>query len=125
MKFNKKDFKVEFTKGSGPGGQHRNKVETACKITHVPTGLIQNCQSSRSKTTNLETAMRMLVSKLTQLENDKKHNQLNSLRKAAVDSETIRTYNFTRNQVKDHRTGKTADLSKVLDGKVDFLELSV
>jgi protein subunit release factor A len=127
MKFNDKDFKVVYTKGSGPGGQHRNKVETACTITHIPTGMTQSCQSTRSKLKNYELALKTLKSKLVALEEAKKHESLNKLRADAVfDDSTgslvIRTYNYKRNEVKDHRTGKKANLQVVLDGKIDLIK---
>lgn len=122
-----KDFKVVYTKGTGPGGQHRNKVETACTITHIPTGMTQSCQSTRSKIKNYEIALKTLKSKLAALEKAKKHNILNDKRKSAVYDDSsgslvIRTYNYKRSEVKDHRTGKTAHLSTVLDGDLDSLK---
>ena len=127
MKFEDKDFKVVYTKGSGPGGQHRNKVETACTITHIPTGMKQSCQSTRSKSKNYELALKTLKSKLAAIEKSDKHNRLNKVRANAVydtsnGSLVIRTYNYKRNEVKDHRTGKTANLQQILDGDLELLK---
>lgn len=127
MVFKDSDFKATFTKGSGPGGQHRNKVETAATVTHIPTGMVQKCQASRSKQTNYETALSILKSKLIAIENEAKHNALNGIRKASIfdttnGSNVVRTYNFKRGQVKSHKTGKTADLDKVLNGHIELIQ---
>lgn len=130
MVFRKEDFEVVYTKGSGPGGQHRNKVETACTVKHIPSGKVQRCQSSRSKLTNYETAMKLLVSKLLQEERQARHEGMNNIRKAAVwdesnGSNVIRTYNFQRQEVKDHRSGKTAPMKEFMNGKVDLMQISI
>jgi protein subunit release factor A len=130
MIFNdKEDFEVIYTKGSGPGGQHRNKVETACTIKHIATGIKQSCQSTRSKIKNYELAMKILKSKLLAMESNKKHETLNGIRRETIwdesnGSNVIRTYNSIRNEVKDHRTKKTAPLKDMLNGKVDLIKLS-
>lgn len=121
MKYDKSLFKVIFTKGSGPGGQHKNKVETCCVITHIPTGLTQTCQDSRSKMTNFETALNRLQSKLKSMNDLARHEQLNSKRQEALTT-VIRTYNFQRNEVKDHRTNKTAHLGRVLNGHLELIQ---
>lgn len=127
MKYDKKEFKVDFTKGSGPGGQHRNKVETACTVTHIPTGTKQRCQESRSKITNYETAMKAVLSKLAFMEDQAKHNKLNDIRRNSVfvesnGSNVIRTYNFNRHEVKNHITGNKANLHRVLDGEIELAQ---
>lgn len=127
MVFKESDFKVEYTRGSGPGGQHRNKVETCCVVVHIPTGLKQRCQESRSKITNYETAMKIIKSKLVALEDQAKHNKLNDIRRNSVFIETngsnvIRTYNFQRHEVKNHITGTKANLHKVLDGDLGLIQ---
>lgn len=116
----KKDLKVEYTRGTGAGGQHKNKTETCCEITHVPSGIKERCQDSRSKSTNFATALSRVTKRVIKLLEDSKQASLNTLRKQALD-EVIRTYNFQRHEVKDHRTGKTAPLQKVLDGKIELL----
>lgn len=121
-----KDFKVTYTRGSGPGGQHRNKVETCCTITHIPTGLTQRCQATRSKSKNYEIAMKILLSKIAALKQQQIDEKFNKVKANAIYDDSngslvIRTYNFKRNEVKDHRTGKKANLGMVLDGYIDLL----
>lgn len=129
-KYPKTDFEVIYTKGSGPGGQHRNKVETACTIKHIPSGTRQSCQASRSKLTNYETAMKVLISKLEVISKSKKHEDLNNIRRDKIWDEskgvsnTVRTYNLTRNEVKDHRSGKVANAKDFLNGKIDITNIS-
>lgn len=121
MEFKKSDFRIEPTKGSGPGGQHRNKVETAVRVTHIPTGMVQYCQASRSQSTNAQTAIKALMSKITAIENHLKHEALNDKRREAVQGQRIRSYNFPTHIVKDHRTGETADVHKVLNGNLGLI----
>lgn len=120
MKLDKREFKVIFTRGTGPGGQHRNKVETCCVITHIPSGITQRCQASRSKMTNYETALKLVVAKLHQKLADAQHEKLNSVRQDKLTT-VIRTYNFQRHEVKDYTSGKVARLGLVLDGKIELL----
>lgn len=118
--FTKKELKVEYTRGTGAGGQHKNKTETCCEITHISTGIKERCQDSRSKSTNYQTALARVTKRVIKLIEDSKQASLNVMRKQALE-EVIRTYNFQRHEVKDHRTGKTAPLQKVLDGKIELL----
>jgi protein subunit release factor A len=120
MKLDKKEFKVIFTRGTGPGGQHRNKVETCCVITHIPSGITQRCQASRSKMTNYETALKLVLTKLQDLKKQAQHEKLNSVRHEKLVT-VIRTYNFQRHEVKDYTSGKTARLELVLDGNLELL----
>lgn len=120
--FNKKDYKVEYTRGTGAGGQHKNKVETCVTIIHLPTGMKERCQDTRYKKKNYDMALERLNKRIEESANLKKHNKLNEERIKSIESAgVIRTYNFQRNEVKDHRTGKTADLKKFLDGNIDLL----
>lgn len=122
MKLNKKDLKIEYTRGTGAGGQHKNKVETCVTITHIPTGMSERCQDTRYKKRNYEIALDRLTKRIEAKRKLEKHNKLNEDRVKAIESQgVIRTYNFQRNQVKDHRTGKTADLKKFLDGNLNLL----
>lgn len=125
MKINKKDLKIEYTRGTGAGGQHKNKTETCCEITHIPTGIKERCQDSRSKSTNYETALARVTKRIEDLGKKQKHEALNNERKKVFDeskgNNVIRTYNFQRGEVKDHRTGKIAPVKKVLNGNIELL----
>lgn len=121
-KINKNDFKIIITTGTGQGGQHKNRVSTAVIITHLPTGLQEKCEDTRSQSRNKEIAMKRLLSKIKELENNKKHEKINDLRKNQINGKPIRTYNYPRNQVKDHRTGKRANLDKIMKGNLDSLK---
>ena len=121
-KFNKKDVKIEITKGQGPGGQHRNKTSSMVKLIHVPTGVKVNVDG-RNQGQNKKVAFRKLEQRVT-----KHYQQIKAKTKKAhrdkkiKDKKYIRTYNFQRNTVKDHRTGKTASLNDVLKkGRFDLL----
>jgi len=123
MKFNKKDFKYTFTRGSGPGGQHKNKVESCVVITHIPSGMREKCEETRSKLKNKELATQRLVARLEEIEHNKKHEKQNDFRKELIDDKkAFRTYNFPRNEVVDKRSGKRANLKRVLDGDLDLLK---
>lgn len=118
----KTDFKITFTRGSGPGGQHKNKVETCVTITHMPTGLTERCQDTRSKQKNLELAKKRILIKIDEKEQKLIQKKKNELRKKRIQSEkVIRTYNFNRNEVYDHRTKVKANLKQVLNGDLDGL----
>ena len=123
MKIDKKIYKIDITKGTGAGGQHKNKVETCVTITHIPTGLKETCQETRHKNKNIEIAYDRLQKRLNDIALEEKKRILNEKRNEAIETNgVIRTYNYQRNQVKDHRTGKSASLNKVLDGKIDLLK---
>jgi protein subunit release factor A len=123
MKIVKSDLKIEYTRGTGAGGQHKNKTETCCEITHIPTGIKERCQDSRSKSTNYETALKRVTLRVEELAKQKKHNALNERRNQMLEEAgVIRTYNFQRSEVKDHRNKKTASLKKVLDGEIELLK---
>jgi len=120
---NRKDFNIITTTGTGPGGQHKNRVHTAVIITHLPTGLQEKCEDTRSQSRNKEIAMERLLTKIEKLKEQEKHKKINDLRKNQIDgTKPIRTYNYPRSEVKDHRTGKKANLDKVMKGNLDLLK---
>ncbi len=118
------DLKVDTFRSGGKGGQNVNKVETAVRITHVPSGVIVACQQERSQFQNKERAMKMLKSRLYQLrkeEEEKKNAAIESSKKKIEWGSQIRSYVFhPYNLVKDHRTNhETSDIQRVMDGEID------
>ncbi len=128
LKFDEKDLKVEFFRSSGPGGQNVNKVETAVRIVHVPTGLVASSQVERSQSQNRELAMKILEAKLIQLMEKERVDEINKLRikvKPEWGSQ-IRSYVLNPYQlIKDHRTEyETSKIHEILEGGYldDFIE---
>ena len=116
-----KEFKIEYTKGSGPGGQHKNKVETCVVITHITTGLQERCQDSRSKNQNEILAKKRLLAKIHQIELDKRDVLKNEQRLDRIkNGRVIRTYNYIRNEVVDHRTKVRSNLKKTMNGELSI-----
>jgi len=116
-----KDLDIRITRGSGPGGQHKNKVETCVIITHIPTGLQEKCQDSRSKIKNIETAKERLAEKIKRLETQKINEAKNKRRLDLIKNQkVVRTYNYVRNEVYDHRTKTRHDLRKFMKGDLEL-----
>ncbi len=118
------DLKIDTYRASGAGGQHVNKTESAIRITHLPTGIVVQCQSERSQFSNKDTAMSMLKSKLIDLKERAHKEKIEDLTGELKDmgwGSQIRSYVFhPYNMVKDHRTGEeTANLNAVMNGEID------
>jgi peptide chain release factor 2 len=121
---NPEDLKIEFYRSSGPGGQHMQKTSTAVRVTHLPTGLIATCQSQRSQLQNKESALRVLLSRLMEIDRVKKEAERSKIKGERIEagwSNQIRSYVLhPYKMVKDHRTGyETGNTTAVLDGDLD------
>ena len=121
-----KDLQIDTFRASGAGGQHVNKTESAIRITHLPTGLVVECQDERSQYKNKDKAMKVLRSRLYELEREKQESAEAAARRSQVGSgdrsERIRTYNFHQGRVTDHRIGLTLyKIESIMDGSLDEL----
>ncbi|MBQ5390516.1 MAG: peptide chain release factor 1 [Clostridia bacterium] len=123
IEINPADLKIETCKSSGAGGQHVNKTESAIRIIHLPTGIVVECQEERSQFKNRDKAMKMLRTKLYDIELTKQTEAIASARKSQVGtgdrSERIRTYNYPQGRITDHRIGLTLySLENFLNGNI-------
>lgn len=126
LDINPADLQIDTFRSSGAGGQHINKTESAIRITHLPTGVVVECQDERSQYKNKEKAMRVLRSRLLEAKQQQQEQQIASERKSQVGtgdrSERIRTYNFPQGRLTDHRIGYTSyRLEENLNGDLDEL----
>ena len=124
--YNEKDFKIDTYRSGGAGGQHVNKTESAVRITHLPTGIVVECQDERSQIKNREKAWKVMNSRLYDHFRSEKDKEYAENRKTQVGtgdrSERIRTYNFPQGRVTDHRIGLTLyNLNEFMDG--DMFEM--
>ena len=118
------DLKIDTFRSSGAGGQHINKTSSAIRVTHLPTGMVVECQDERSQYKNKDKALKVLRSRLLAQKQAEQDAQLAAQRKSQVGtgdrSERIRTYNYPQGRVTDHRIGLTLyKLDAILDGALD------
>ena len=124
VEINPADLQIDTFRASGAGGQHINKTESAIRITHIPTGIVVECQDERSQFKNKDKAMKLLRSKILEGEREKQNKEIAADRRAQVGtgdrSERIRTYNYPQSRVTDHRIGLTLyKLEAILNGDLD------
>jgi len=118
------DLRIDVFRSGGAGGQNVNKVETAIRIIHIPTGLVVQCQDERSQLKNKIKAMKVLKTRLFDMKQQEYDSQISQQRKSVVKSgdrsDKIRTYNFPQNRVTDHRIGLTLySLSNFIEGHIE------
>ena len=121
---NPADIKMEVFRASGAGGQHINKTSSAVRLIHEPTGIVVECQTERSQFQNKDNAMKMLRTKLYEIEKEKQDSEISSARKSQVGSgdrsEKIRTYNYPQGRITDHRIGMSIyQMENFLNGDID------
>lgn len=121
---NPSDIKMEVFRSSGAGGQHINKTSSAVRLIHEPTGIVVECQTERSQFQNKDNAMKMLKTKLYDMEKQKQDSEISNARKSQVGSgdrsEKIRTYNYPQGRITDHRIGFSIyQMEDFLNGNLD------
>ncbi|WP_076419071.1 peptide chain release factor 1 [Colwellia sp. UCD-KL20] len=126
IEINKADLKVDTFRASGAGGQHVNKTDSAIRITHIPTGVVVECQDQRSQHKNRAQAMSVLQARLQQAEDEKRRSEEESSRRNLVASgdrsERIRTYNFPQGRMSDHRINLTLyRLNEIMEGNLQLI----
>jgi peptide chain release factor 1 len=124
VKIDDKDLRIDVFRSSGPGGQSVNTTDSAVRITHAPTGIVVTCQDEKSQHKNKAKAMKVLLSRIFDMEEAKRHAEIAADRKAMVGtgdrSERIRTYNFPQGRVTDHRIGLTLySLDQFITGEME------
>jgi len=124
VEINPADIEMQVYRSSGAGGQHINKTSSAVRLIHKPTGIVVACQEERSQIQNREKCMRMLASKLYEMEQERLDSEVTGLRRSQVGTgmrnERIRTYNFPQGRVTDHRVGLTLyRIDAIMDGDLD------
>ena len=124
FELNRDDLRIDTFRSSGAGGQHINKTSSASRITHLPTGMVVECQDQRSQLQNKEKALQVLRSRLYQQKVEEQQSEVAAQRRSQVGSgmrnERIRTYNFPQGRVTDHRIGLTLyRIDDVMNGDLD------
>ncbi len=126
IKINENDIKIDTFRSSGKGGQHVNKTDSAIRLTHIPTGIVVECQDERSQYKNKDKAMKVLKARLLDKKCQEQTDALNQNRKNQVGSgdrsERIRTYNYPQNRITDHRINKSINrLDYIMNGNLDLI----
>ena len=126
IEINQQDLRIDIYRSSGCGGQGVNTTDSAVRITHLPTGLVVTCQNERSQIQNKEQAMKVLKSRLYEMQEAEKAEKEGNERRSKIGTgdraEKIRTYNYPQNRVTDHRIGYTTNsLDRIMDGALDDL----